>query len=69
MTQCEAILIHLKNFRFITPADAYEFYGVMRLSARIHDLRRAGVKIETIRKTGKNRYGNTVNYAEYRLIS
>lgn len=40
MTQCEKILRHLRDFGQITPVEALADYGVMRLGARIWDLKR-----------------------------
>ena len=41
--------------------------GVMRLGARIYDLKDSGVKIITETVTGTNRDGERVRYARYRL--
>ena len=68
MTQNSMILNHL-NQRPITPAEAYEKLGVMRLSARIYDLRNQGYSISMELKTAKNRFGAVVTFAEYRLES
>ena len=61
--QTESILLHLLNFGSITPIEAYDFFGFMRLAARINDLRNQGHEIQTviIHKNGKR-------YASYRLI-
>lgn len=67
MTQNNMILNHLENIGGITDAKAWELYGVNRLSARIKDLRGRGHDIETVQRTGKNRYGKAVRFAEYRM--
>lgn len=68
MTQCERVLEHLKTRGSITPREADDLYGIMRLGARIWDLRhKDGVKIRKETKTEKNRYGEKVHFASYRL--
>ena len=47
--------------------EAFDLYGVTRLSARIWDLRHEGYLIAGVRKDGVNRYGKKVSYYEYRL--
>ena len=63
MTQTEMIRAHLESGRDITPIDALEQYGCFRLAARISDLRKAGLPIETLteQRSGKA-------WARYRLI-
>ena len=62
MSQTHQILTHLKR-KPITPLDALRHYGVMRLAARISDLRYQGHLIETDiqEKDGKR-------FASYRLV-
>lgn len=67
ITQCDRILRHLKDYGYITAHTAIQEYGCMRLAARISDLRDAGVSIVSEMVTGKNRYGETIHYAIYRL--
>lgn len=66
-TQCSRVLRHLLDTGSITSAEAMQEYGVMRLAARINDLRRQGYPIETEILTGKNRYGDAVKYARYSM--
>jgi hypothetical protein len=63
-TQNEEILAHLKSGRAISPLEALERYGSMRLGGRIHELRQQGHDIVTdmVTKNGKR-------YAEYRLTT
>ena len=68
ITQCEKILRHLKDYGSINPLEALGQYGIMRLASRITDLKRRGHLITKETKKSKNRYGETVRYAEYRLI-
>lgn len=57
------ILEHLRAHGTITPMDAMNF-GCYRLAARIFDLRKDGHDIVT---DDKDKDGNHVNYAIYRL--
>lgn len=67
MTQCERILKFMKEHGSINPMQAMKDLGVMRLAARVADLKKAGYKISRRTVTGRNRYGEPVSYAEYRL--
>lgn len=68
-SQNQQILKFLKTHkRGITTWDAFERFGVTRLSARIADLRKSGSIIITKKETGTNRNGNKSNYARYILI-
>ena len=68
MTQCEKVLKYMKDFGSINPQQAMADLGVMRLGARIYDLKRGGVKIKRRMVSGKNRYGDAVSFAEYSLM-
>lgn len=67
MKQEERILKYLRDFVSITPLQALDDLGVMRLGARIYDLKKAGIPISRRMVTKKNRYGEAVSFAEYRL--
>lgn len=67
MTQTEQVLRHLQDYGSITQVEAIRDYGIMRLGARIWDLKRQGHVIFTERETGMNRYGEKTAYARYRL--
>ena len=69
MSQNERILNYLKKHKKgITPAEAYEKFGCLRLSARIFDLREEGNKISSTIIEVKNRVGDPVHVALYRLM-
>lgn len=68
MTQCEKVLEYMKAFGSITPIEAMQDIGCMRLAARIADLVDQGYAIGRRMKTSKNRYGKKVSFAEYYLI-
>lgn len=62
MTQTDAIRSYLLSGHSLTPIDALDKFGCFRLAARIDELRKAGLDIETIKekKNGKS-------YARYRV--
>lgn len=66
-TQCERVLKYMHDFGSINPAQAMDDLGVMRLGARIWDLKKAGHPITRKMVKKKNRYGEPVSFAEYRL--
>lgn len=67
MSQNDIILRHLReNPEGITPWEAMTYYGIMRLGARVWELKDLGYRIETeteSRKRGKK----TIRYARYVL--
>lgn len=67
-TQCQLILEYMKTYGSITPLEALNDIGCMRLASRINDLRQQGIAIGRRTKTSKNRYGESVSFAEYYLI-
>lgn len=67
MTQNERILRHLNDFGTLTNAEAFTEYGIGHLASRISELRKAGHPIVSEPVTGKNRYGETVRWARYRM--
>jgi len=62
-TISERILATLMKGKAITPIQALNDYGCLRLSARIHDLRKDGWRIQSTMK--KTATGKTV--AQYKL--
>lgn len=62
VAQNEQILKHLKRGYRVTPIQALQKWGCLRLSGRIYDLRAQGHKIRTeiVERHGKR-------FAEYRL--
>ena len=67
MTQNEAVLRHLLDNGNITSLEAMNIYGIMRLGARIYDLKKQGYPIKTFLRIGKSRNGENMVYAEYRM--
>lgn len=67
-TQYDTILKHLTYFGKITSWEAFQEYGITRLSAIIYNLRDAGYNISSEKRTTTNRFGNKTSFAEYKLI-
>lgn len=67
MTQCERVLRHMEEHGSISSLEAMGEYGIMRLAARISDLRREGVPIDREMVEEKNRYGEAVTFARYSI--
>lgn len=68
MNQQKRILEYMKAHGGITAAEAFRDLGVMRLSARIKEMRQDGVDIIAQRMEGRNRYGETVHYVRYKAV-
>lgn len=66
-SQNELIMNHLKENGSITSLDAMKLYGIMRLSARIADLKSLGFAFDTETVTLRNRYGQTCRVTAYSL--
>ena len=62
------IMDWLDKYGYITPLDALQHLGVMRLAARIEELKKAGVPIVMIRESATNRWGEKTSYAKYWLV-
>ena len=65
MNQTEQVREHLEHYGSITPLEALREYGIMRLSARIHQLRQRGAAIDAKRQESINHKGVKVHYARY----
>ena len=61
----QKVLSHLKKYKSITPKDAYEYYGSMRLSAIIYNLKE-NYNILTEIEEATDKYENKVRYARYK---
>lgn len=67
-SQNDMIQEHLAMFKRITKRQALQLYSCDRLAARISDLRHdRGLKIRTVRKHKKNKFGKVVTYVVYEL--
>ncbi|CAN8141887.1 Helix-turn-helix domain-containing protein [uncultured Thiomicrorhabdus sp.] len=58
---------YLKTYDKITSLNAFHDIGVTRLAARIHELRKHGIEIETENVTITNRFGEKCTVAQYSL--
>lgn len=65
MTQLEIVNHHLENHGSITPLEAQSNYGIWRLAAVIHKLKKRGVDIKRKLKTAPS--GN--KYAVYSIAA
>lgn len=70
MTQKETVREHLARHGTLTSWEAWERYGITRLSEYVMELRREGFPIETPaeRIEVRDRFGNAKRIARYRLI-
>ena len=67
MKQRTMILRHLRRGEPLTPKGALELYGIMRLAARIMELREDGYRITTTILEGRTRFGTVSHYAQYHM--
>jgi hypothetical protein len=65
-SQSKAVHEYLKENGSITPMEALRQLGVMRLAARVFDLRESGVVIES-ETVWTKRNGKPVHFARYSL--
>lgn len=66
-TQCELVLEFMAANGSITPVEALDELGCMRLASRISDLKRMGHSIRKEMVEKKNRFGETVRFARYSI--
>ena len=69
LSQEEIIAIHLIHEGNISSIEAFKEYGITRLAAKVHSLRKRGWQIETVPESGKNRYGKKTNHGRYIFVS
>lgn len=67
-TQCDAILAYMREHGSITTFEAFEQLGITRLAARIADLKKLGIVIQSYVCSGINRYGKVVTYTRYWIV-
>jgi len=68
MNQQERILNYLQQGNTLSRLDSWQSLGIIEAPARISELRSKGYKIKTTMKTVKNRYGEKVSIAEWRML-
>ncbi len=64
-TQTQRVLDYIREFGSITAIDAVRDLGVLRLAARISDLKKAGYDIISEQHAVQNRFGETCYVARY----
>ncbi len=69
ITQEEAVLEHMKNHRGITSKEAFEKYGITRLSAVIFRIRNDGYQIGKAQEKTRTRLGGISVYDRYYLVT
>ncbi len=62
-----ALVDYMRKNSGITSKEAFEEFGITRLSARIMELRQMGYDIVTLMMDGKTRFGESCRYAKYVL--
>jgi hypothetical protein len=67
VTQARLIIEYLEEFGSITPLEAIRDIGCYRLSARISDIKKMGIPIDTEMVNVKNRRGKYSRIARYSL--
>ncbi len=67
MNQMTTIKNHLESGKTITSMEAFQLYGITRLSDKIFKLKQRGMDIDSIPTSGVNRYGDDVRFSTYRL--
>ena len=60
-------IIDLLKEGWTSPATAFAEVGTMKLSTRVSEIRRMGIKVDSRRVTKINRFGKKVHYCEYRI--
>lgn len=64
--QTKRVFDYLRAHGSITPREAEERLGCMRLAARIAEIKREGYPIRTEIVTAKSKYGEPIRFARYR---
>ncbi len=67
MSQTEMLIQYMQENGSITSSEAVYYLGITRLSARIYELSKRGIRFNKRMEKGKNRYGNETCYARYYL--
>ena len=68
--QHEMVLAYLQSHsEGMTSLDAFRLFGIMQMPKRIWILKRLGYKIKTKTESGVNRFGKTVHYTRYTLVT
>lgn len=63
--QARKVLNHLTKRKSISPLEALHVYGIYRLAASIHELRKTGIQINTVMKADASGH----HYARYEVAA
>lgn len=69
MTQVERVIWYMQTNGAITPTQAKEDLGIMRLAAIIHTVKKLGYAIRTEMVQVQDRWGNKTHVASYSLLN
>lgn len=64
-SQCDRIIQYMKDYGSITTLEAFTELGIVRLGARISELRKKGVEIVGEDEVVRNRYGEKCHIKRY----
>ena len=67
-SQRDKIIEYIEENGSITPLEALREFGCMRLASRISELKRMGFVISSVMETSKNKKGEPVRYARYKIL-
>lgn len=67
-SQREAVVEHLRQFGHIERQEAEDAYGITKLAAIIHDIKKDGLNITTKLIPCQDRFGTKKRTADYYLI-
>ena len=67
-THYDRIMEYMIRFGSITTYEAFADLGETKLTTRISDMRKRGIKIRQKEETGTNRFGQPVRYNRYSLV-
>lgn len=67
ISQKDRIINYIRQFGSITSLEAYKDLGITQLGARIDQLKKEGYVFKTEWETGKNRFGEKINFKRYFL--
>lgn len=68
VNKSQKVLEHLQKYGSITSLEAIDLYSETRLSAVIYNLRKRGMRIDTIDIPFTDRYGTKSIYGKYILL-
>jgi hypothetical protein len=66
-TQKDRIIEYIEKFGSISPVEAFRDLGITKLATRVSEMKKEGVQFKITLEKSKNRCGESVYYARYRL--